>query len=74
MKKVCGQGRSSPCYKDGVHCLDRTVGCHATCEKYMKWWNFHNEVVYPNRRENAKLMNYIAREKIKSINRGGGKR
>lgn len=73
MKVVCGQGQPSPCYKDGVHCPDRTVGCHASCKDYMDWWQFNVYVVYPRREEFAKLNAYTSEQKIKSVNRGGGK-
>lgn len=74
MKKVCGNGQSTPCYQNGVHCQERKLGCHATCERYMKSWTFNNEVVYPNRAKNSVIYDYTCKEIQKSINRGGKKR
>lgn len=73
MKRVCGKGQRSPCYQNGVHCPKRKFGCHATCEEYMNWWTFNVEVVYPRREINSRLQDYTVKQKIKSVNRGGGK-
>ena len=74
MKVVCGQGQESPCYQNGMHCPERKLGCHATCERYMQRWTFNNEVVYPKRAENSNLYDYMCKEIDKTKKRGGKKR
>ena len=74
MKKICGQGQPTPCYKNGKHCPNRSVGCHATCEAYMKAWNYNVNVVYPRREEQALMYDYTKKEIMKSMARSGLKR
>jgi len=32
----------NPCYKDGVDCEKRRVGCKAGCEKWKEWLAIHD--------------------------------
>lgn len=73
MRRPCGQGQPTPCYRDGKHCEERYVGCQANCERYMRFWEHNVKAVYPRREIYCKMNDYTAKQKIKSVNRGGGK-
>lgn len=30
---------TSPCFRNGVHCGKRELGCHAKCKEYQEWSN-----------------------------------
>ena len=48
-------------------CYDRRIGCHSTCEKYIKWSNKKKAQKQERKRDND-YINYIrtSREKMKS--------
>lgn len=66
-------GQNTPCYKDGVHCSKRHVGCQSTCPDYMAFYRRNVEVVYPARERYALANMYTSEQKKKSVIRGGGK-
>lgn len=36
---------TSPCYRNGVHCKKRQVGCHARCKEYQDWSRERNRML-----------------------------
>lgn len=71
MRRPCGQGQPTPCYKDGKHCEKRYPGCQPKCPEYMAFWQHNVEVVYPAREKKAEINYYSFEEKLKSKKRGG---
>ena len=44
----------APCY----NCTERTVGCHATCERYLAWSAERREAVESEWRSRADVVSY----------------
>lgn len=59
---------TNPCF----NCPDRSIWCHAECEKY-KAFNEEREVVRKNAKLQADFMNYRAGKYIKKAQRMRGK-
>ena len=36
--------RSAPCKKNGVDCENRTLGCSRTCEEFLAWEKYKNDI------------------------------
>lgn len=60
----------APCKKDGVECSKRVFGCRNTCKEYAEYEKKladFKDNMYSQKREEARMNDYVAKQKHKRL-------